>query len=216
MFPVREVREDGDVTITTTTGTASYPIPPSFPTPDLLRRDHEQSKRKLSSPILSMPPPSHPRPGGPATPPSSSVSRPSSPDPLLKVGSSPFVPPTQAGFVPFQTQMQTDDSPVSSGGMRVAVAIGQAMSQTDSAPNPPQLQVGSIPSRPQATSASVNAQLDSTASDLKAGMDTTRHRNDSISSQPPTIRFGFGDSDESARKSSLGGVGFSWGSKSSS
>ena len=198
------------MTITTTTGTASYPIPPSFPTPDLLRHDHEhQEKPKLSSPIHSMPPPSHPRLQGPATPPSSSVSRPSSPD-QSKVGSSPSVPPTQAGFA--QSQIQNHESHASSEDVRVAVTMGQTTARPDlNRPNP-HPQVGES----QTTSIASNAHLDSTPSDLEASLGTKRLRNDSISSQPPTIRLGFGESDDSTRKSSMGGVGFSWGFKTSS
>ena len=164
--------EQADTTFTTTTNTMSYPLPPSFPTPDILRSapaqlehldgtfdyDHFIRSPSPSQATNSMPPPPNgqlPRPPSSTTP-NSSAEHP-------RGQSSPFVPPTQAPF----TQASASDPPSSNAHEEIK---GKA-------------------------------------------------RADSVGSQVPAVRFGFGAApgqspgkeETPGRKVSISkGVGFSW------
>ena len=165
--------EQADTTFTTTTNTMSYPLPPSFPTPDILRSaparlehldgtlDYDQFIRSPSpsQPANSMPPPPN---GQLPRPPSSSTPNSSAEHP--RVQSSPFVPPTQA----LLTQASTSDP----------------------------------------SSSDVNEAVKGKA------------RADSVGSQVPAVRFGFGaapgqspgkEETPGRMVSITKGVGFSWG-----
>jgi hypothetical protein len=220
------MRKEGDTTITTTTGTSSYTLPPSFPIPEILLAP---SDRRFESP-------SHPqaRSQSQATSSKSEYNsmrsanpqraqrspRPQSPvsDPFIPTF--PFPPQTQAPLPFTQNSNPTStQSPVSPPHRQISRATTPEHpgSPVDDPFIPP------IPSFPtqapytQHSNSNSSKTQETPSKDGSSGLvkaRVTRPRNDSVSSQPPSIPFGFGvveDEGETKGRGSTGGVRFSWG-----